>query len=334
MSMATHVELDAAWGRDAWFRFPNAFVRDSRLSWNARGIAAWMASHDPGFSISVKRIISAGPLGRDGVYAALKQLEDFGYLTRRQGRRQDGALGPVTFCLRPEPSDTKRTHGSEQTRRSEPLPDFPEAGNKPEQTRRSQPLPGFPYTANPEAVPIYKKTKDLSLRARDARKHGADLTALIAEATGEDEREADQILQRIRRRCAPRDERSYIRTLINNGDIADFLHQAVDSAAQRPAYAGPTHAFRNDGSGISCECGLPAIHACHKTASAHDAQSPTVNGTQSAIEAQMALSGRSGLGQPESGALLGAQRANRRPAAVGASRVTRQGADHREDGAR
>src|SRR6266508_3016272 len=128
MSSATYVRLDAAWGEKGWFRFPNSFIRDQRLTWNARGIAAWMASHDPGFAISVQHIIKAGPLGRDGVHAALRVLEQAGYLTRRQDRRPDGTLGPVEYCLRPEPAECDAPaspHEDAAPRRPTPPPPAP-----------------------------------------------------------------------------------------------------------------------------------------------------------------------------------------------------------------
>jgi hypothetical protein len=137
--------LDESWGDDGWFRFPNAFIRDKRLTWNARAIAAWMASHDPSFAISVGTIIAAGPLGRDGVYAALRCLKDHGYLHEHQERNADGTLGSVIYQLFPRPrAEQPRTENPE----AEPTS---ENGTSPQVA----PLTGQPYTAQP----THKKTK-------------------------------------------------------------------------------------------------------------------------------------------------------------------------------
>lgn len=142
---STYVRLDESWGDDGWYRFPNAFIRDKRLTWNARAIASWMASHDPSFAISVGTIIAAGPLGRDGVYAALRCLKDHGYLHEHQERNADGTLGSVIYQLFPRP------------RAEQPRTENPEAAPTSENGTSSQvaPLTGQPYTAQP----THKKTK-------------------------------------------------------------------------------------------------------------------------------------------------------------------------------
>jgi hypothetical protein len=60
----------------------NAWLRDSTLSWAARGLLAWMASHTDGFEITEDVIVESGPTGRDGVRTMIYTLEEAGYLRR------------------------------------------------------------------------------------------------------------------------------------------------------------------------------------------------------------------------------------------------------------
>lgn len=67
-------------------QIPNAWVRDERLSWKARGLLAYLLSHRPGWSTSIASLVKVGLDGRDGVRAGITELEAAGYLVREQGR--------------------------------------------------------------------------------------------------------------------------------------------------------------------------------------------------------------------------------------------------------
>jgi hypothetical protein len=62
----------------------NDWVRDSSLSWAARGLLAWLASHADGYRITEEGIISAGPSGRAAAKVMIKDLEEAGYLRRER----------------------------------------------------------------------------------------------------------------------------------------------------------------------------------------------------------------------------------------------------------
>lgn len=54
---------------------------DSRLSWKARGLLAYLLSLPDGWDIAVRDLVQRGPDGRDAVYTALQELKTYGYLT-------------------------------------------------------------------------------------------------------------------------------------------------------------------------------------------------------------------------------------------------------------
>ncbi|MEV6155407.1 hypothetical protein AB0L53_34210 [Nonomuraea sp. NPDC052129] len=84
---------------DHFTTISNSWVRDKRLTWKARGVLAWLASHRVGFRISEKALIAAAPDGRDAVRGALKELETHGYLIRERQRAASGKLGGTDYIL-------------------------------------------------------------------------------------------------------------------------------------------------------------------------------------------------------------------------------------------
>lgn len=71
---------------------PNQILRDSRLSWGARGLMSFIVSQRAGYSISRSELIAASPMGRDGLKSLLDELCGFGYLEISQAR-EGGKFG-------------------------------------------------------------------------------------------------------------------------------------------------------------------------------------------------------------------------------------------------
>lgn len=139
----SYTELSEDWADDPWFRFPRAFIRDQTISWEARAVAAWMASHDPSFRFTVDYIVRSGPAGRDKVRRIMKELETAGYLVRARARNEDGSFGAIVHRLHPRPAAAER-----QTPRSEPAPEKPAVVDEDE-NRRSEPGPEKPAPGEP-----------------------------------------------------------------------------------------------------------------------------------------------------------------------------------------
>lgn len=65
----------------------NSLLRDTRLSWKARGILAYLLSQPPGWHCWIDHLVNSAPEGRDAVRTGLAELERHGYL--RRWRTQD-----------------------------------------------------------------------------------------------------------------------------------------------------------------------------------------------------------------------------------------------------
>ncbi|WP_156888234.1 helix-turn-helix domain-containing protein [Microbacterium indicum] len=116
-------------------QIPNAWLRDARLSHKARGVLAELMTHRAGWKTSIEQIAAAGPDGVDAIRAAIRELENAGYLRREQRHDNDGRFAETDFLLQ-EP----------------PLRDYPSTGHP----STGHPSTGHPSTGNPTP----KKTKD------------------------------------------------------------------------------------------------------------------------------------------------------------------------------
>lgn len=71
---------------DNFTQIPNAWLRDNRLSLKAIGLLAQLLSHSQGWSVSVETLARSNNCGKDLVRSAITELEQHGYLTRKQTR--------------------------------------------------------------------------------------------------------------------------------------------------------------------------------------------------------------------------------------------------------
>ena len=70
----------------------NEVLRDSRLSYCARGILAYLLSQPDGKRDDIRTLAERTPEGRERVASAMRELEALGYLTRAKKRTPDGHI--------------------------------------------------------------------------------------------------------------------------------------------------------------------------------------------------------------------------------------------------
>lgn len=91
----------------------NEALRDSRLSWRAKGILAGCLTHVSDFRFNKAWILSHGTEGRDAVTAALAELRDLGYLENKVKRcEKTGKVIGRELVFRDQPTErleTRRT---------------------------------------------------------------------------------------------------------------------------------------------------------------------------------------------------------------------------------
>ncbi|MGG2460518.1 hypothetical protein ACO0M4_11960 [Streptomyces sp. RGM 3693] len=75
---------------------PTATIEDSRLSFRARGILAFLLAKPDNWKVRSESIAAAGQEGRDAVRKALRELRTYGYYRVVTERLDDGTLVRVT----------------------------------------------------------------------------------------------------------------------------------------------------------------------------------------------------------------------------------------------
>jgi hypothetical protein len=87
---------------DHFTQIPNDWVRDERLTLEARGLLAQIMSHRPGWNLSIKSLAARNSIGRDKVKRIMDELLKFGYLERseKQGHDERGHLAGYDYYTR------------------------------------------------------------------------------------------------------------------------------------------------------------------------------------------------------------------------------------------
>ena len=146
---------------------PNQILRDEALTLQAKGLFCMMASFPENWDFTVKGLATVAGCGREKISAALKNLEDAGYLLREQCHSENGKFSANVFVLYDE--------------KISPLPGFPSTG-KPS---TGKPLPGNPTQLNKEGNKERKNKPPIVPR---------EVLARVDEACGEDQELRDGIM--------------------------------------------------------------------------------------------------------------------------------------------
>lgn len=99
---------------DHFTQIPNDWVRDERLSLEARGLLAQIMSHRPGWNLSIKSLAARNSIGRDKVKRIMDELLKYGYLERseKQGHDERGHLSGFDYTTR-DPGVTQEPYKAE-----------------------------------------------------------------------------------------------------------------------------------------------------------------------------------------------------------------------------
>jgi len=104
-------------------------VEDSRLSWAARGLLAYLLSRPDNWQVRVAHLRKQAPSGRDVVYKLLGELGTYRYMVRQRLRDEDGRIRGTVYYVHEQPKT--------------PLPEKPDTVN---------PDTDSPDTVNQEAI--------------------------------------------------------------------------------------------------------------------------------------------------------------------------------------
>ena len=140
----------------------NHHLRNPKLSLKAKGLLSLMLSLPEDWDYTTKGLAQICKEGVDSIGTALKELERYGYLTRRRLRCENGQLGDIEYTIHETPAEVSGESGS-------PKRENPRQVNsgqaKPEQEKPGQEKPAQLNTNIQKTdPPITKKLRtDLSI---------------------------------------------------------------------------------------------------------------------------------------------------------------------------
>lgn len=98
---------------DGFTIVPNHWLRDPRLSFKAKGILAYVASHRADYDLTLKQMIAESREKRDAIHTGLRELVDAGYLAVERRRDEGGRLRETDYRIieNPESSQVSTRNG-------------------------------------------------------------------------------------------------------------------------------------------------------------------------------------------------------------------------------
>lgn len=115
-------------------------LNDERLSWKAKGLLAYLLSKPDNWQIYESDLIKRSKDGRDSIRSGLRELEKYGYMSRRQLRNEDGSFSAMEYVVYERPII------SEEIESEIPADGKSVDGDEPQ---TENPSTGNPLTENP-----------------------------------------------------------------------------------------------------------------------------------------------------------------------------------------
>ncbi|MCD8216217.1 MAG: DUF6017 domain-containing protein [Clostridiales bacterium] len=139
----------------------NYHIFDKRLSFKAKGLLSFMLSVPDTWEYSVKGLAAMAKDGVDSVSTALKEIERYGYVSRKQIRSENGNFKEVEYTIYEKPlNGFENNNVSSENEHCEPKRNNPEQAESC-QTKGTQPVREKPVSDKSEHKKR-KKKKSLS----------------------------------------------------------------------------------------------------------------------------------------------------------------------------
>lgn len=90
---------------------PNATAKDKRITFEARGMLALLLSLPSDWQVNNSWLISQSSAGRDKINSILKELIEFGYMTREQPKNQHGKFTSNDYFVYAQPVNGFAVYG-------------------------------------------------------------------------------------------------------------------------------------------------------------------------------------------------------------------------------
>lgn len=157
-----------------YFAISRALTQDKRLSFEARGVLAYLLSKPSDWIVRIQDLQKEGGCGRDRIYRILKELRDAGYLHRDQEHQPNGAFVWGPYRVYEQPFTDKADMVAQHQEATQPFTEKPYtvkpdtantemAKHGKQHQEATQPFTPLPYTENTH---IYKEESIKEKRER------------------------------------------------------------------------------------------------------------------------------------------------------------------------
>jgi hypothetical protein len=165
----------------AYFAVSRALTQDKRLSFEARGVLAYLLSKPSDWIVRIQDLQKEGSCGRDRIYRILKELRDAGYLHRDQEHQPNGAFVWGPYRVYEQPFTDKADMVAQHQEATQPFTENtdtvkPDTVNT-EMVKRgkqhqeaTQPFTPLPYTENTHVYKEEKSTDQRFLKKRESER--------------------------------------------------------------------------------------------------------------------------------------------------------------------
>ena len=106
----------------------NYHFKEKKMSLKAKGLLSLMLSLPDNWDYSAAGLVTLSKDGKDSVNAALKELEQFGYLKRTQAFNENGTFGGYDYEIYEQPTSVIFENPSTE----KPFTENPSTGNPPQ----------------------------------------------------------------------------------------------------------------------------------------------------------------------------------------------------------
>ena len=143
--------------RNSFFMLDKGFLEDTRLSYKAKGILAYLLCKPDNWRVVVSDIVKRSKDGEDSVYAGLKELKTLGYYVKEPIRNDKGVITQWDSVIYEDPTE------SLENRSVYPLRDYPDL-EKPDLAKPDLGKPdlAYPVLEKPDRNYIYINNNYLS----------------------------------------------------------------------------------------------------------------------------------------------------------------------------
>ena len=138
-------------------------AQDQRLSLEARGLFALMASLPENWSYTVAGLAGKAGCGRDKIRRLLEELQEVGYLVREQSHDGGGKFARNVYVLQDEAPLSGNTVNGETRQRETPLTENPPVKKKEEKEEREKKPPIAPHRGRTTKYDLAEDAKPLLL---------------------------------------------------------------------------------------------------------------------------------------------------------------------------